>query len=139
MALGNVAIAFVIASLLAACSAGFVKSRPASVSGPSVVEVRADWNDLDAAMQLVVTKAECATVARDELDGGVIRFTLITSTDEDGTLTATPLAPITRESMPIRLECRFGPSGDPSRERLLLDALARRLRQLAGKDWAPAD
>lgn len=90
-------------------------------------------------MQLVVTKAECATVSRDELENGAIRFTLITATDEDGTFTATPLGPITREPMPIRLECRIGAVGDPARERRLIDAAAHRLRQLAGKDWAPAD
>ena len=128
-----------LTGLLEACSAGFIKSRPETTPAPSVLEIRADWNDVDAAMQLIVTKAECATVDRDEVEGGAIRYTLITATDEDGSLSATPLAPITRETMPIRLECQIGPRGDPSRERRLLDALSHRLRQLAGKDWAPAE
>lgn len=133
MSLGAIAAS----SSIPACSAGFVRSHPDSAERVSWIEARGDWNDLDAAMEVAASKVESAVVTREDLPGGVSRFTLVTSTDEDGWLRATALAPITPATLPMRLEARFGATGDSARESRLLEALRARLEQLAGKDWAP--
>lgn len=47
------------------------------------------------------------------------------------------LVPAEAPPQPLELCARVGRTGDPARERLLLDAVARRLGQLAGVDYAP--
>lgn len=106
-------------------------------TGASVV-VRADWDDLDAALELAVRKVEAAVVVRRDPAPGRAEFEIVTATDEPGILTATAGEAPGPRPIPIRLEARVGRFGDRDREGRVLQAWRARLEQLAGVDWAPA-
>lgn len=110
--------------------------------GPSRLEVRADWNDVEASMDVAAPRAELAVLSTEALEHGAsLRFSVVTTTDEYGEITARRdgHGPSDGENIPIVLEARIGRFGDPTRERLILNALARRLDQLHAKATAPLD
>ncbi|MBL8990728.1 MAG: hypothetical protein JNJ48_04010 [Phycisphaerae bacterium] len=110
----------------------------------STVSVRADWDDIDAALDVGLLAGECAVVSDDRPRRGVVAhavtFTLRTIQGEPGTVTFRrqaegPADP--RGPEPITGEAVLGRYRDADRERRLLAAVARRLEALAGVDWAP--
>ncbi len=91
-----------------------------------------DFNDLMAAMDYTQTKTDVA-VEKISQDTGVVIFELVTATDEAGRLECRAV------DRGIEMHARVGLYGDRSRERRILEAMSRRLGQLAGRDWAPVD
>lgn len=128
------------ASLISGCSAGFVRSQPSKPgvnTGFSAVTIRGDWSDVEAAVDVSVTRAEVAVTAT-TFEASRMKFVLVTATDELGELVALREdASGNGENVPIRLEAHFGRFGDAPREVRLLEAVAKRLEQLRGRDVAP--
>jgi hypothetical protein len=100
-------------------------------------EVVADWNDVDAAVEVALHQVQMAMdhteASSDELEK---RFPLWTVTDEPATLTIRREA-IGQESQRLTLEASVGRFGDPARESRLIHAVRHRLKSLAGKTHAP--
>lgn len=110
----------------------------------SSVTVRADWDDVDAALDVGLLDAECAIVSDTRPRRGVryhtVTYTLRTIQGEPGTVTFSrsaegPADP--RGPEPITAQASIGRYRDADRERRLLASVARRLEALAGVDWAP--
>jgi hypothetical protein len=123
------------------CSAGFERSNPAQPSvstGASSLQLRADWSDVEATMEVAAPRAEAAVV-QTLVSPHSIRFTLVTATDEPGEVLAVrdPADSSSGENIQITLSAHFGRFGDSAREQRLLNAMARRLGQLHGTATAP--
>ncbi|MBX3359210.1 MAG: hypothetical protein KF745_12375 [Phycisphaeraceae bacterium] len=114
----------------------------------STLKVEADWYDLDAALLVTAPSIEAAVEAASEPDTNPRLFSLRTIAGEPATLEITaepgpeplpfPRAPA--DSIPpvtMTMRCTVGLMGDPAREKKLLEALAARLRELRGRDFAP--
>ena len=106
----------------------------------SVMTVRGDWNDVEAALLVSLQDAETAVLDQRATEVEQV-FDLLGVEGEPGTLTATRAASEVgnKGPIPIRIECTIGLFGEPQREALLLEAMARRLARLAGVDYAPLD
>ncbi|MGH7132087.1 MAG: hypothetical protein ACREJO_09100 [Phycisphaerales bacterium] len=110
---------------------------------PVHLQCVADWDDLEAALPVGLTDSECAKI--DELPGETANrraWRVLSIAEEYGTVTATrvgPAKPDGKGACTIRLEAQIGRNGDPDREARLVAGMERRLRQLAGVDWAPGD
>lgn len=93
-------------------------------------------------MDVAGPRAELATL-RIVRETNEIRFEVITATDEEGWVTVTREVSMSGddpgEDIPLTLEAQIALFRDPTRERTILKALARRLGQLHGKDTAPLD
>lgn len=127
------------------CGPVLPPADPALVAegSPVHLQVVADWDDLDAALPVGLTDAECAKI--EELPGGTAdrrAWKVLSIAEEYGTVTAMrvgPAKPDGKGSCTIRLEARIGRNGNPDREARLVQGMERRLNQLAGVDWAPGD
>lgn len=129
---------------LPSCGPATPPPDPSLVSRGSPVRttVTGDWDDLNASLQVGLTDAECAEV--EELKGGVdLRVWRVEAiTHEFGTLRIwrdRSKGQNARGSWTLVLEARIGRDGDPEREARLVAGVARRLKELAGVDWAPLD
>jgi hypothetical protein len=103
------------------------------------MEVVADWEDVEPAMEAAVRQAEMAIVDQ-SIGAREKSFELRTVAAQPAHLVATLMSdgPAQRNvSVPIRLEAFVGPFGDAEAERALLQAVVARLRQLRGREWAP--
>jgi hypothetical protein len=113
----------------------------APTPNPAVRAVVAEWRDVERAMEIAVRRAELTILDR-EIGPDSKRFELQSVSAEPGYLVATRQSPGPEgdgAAITIRLETRIGMFGNPAREQELLRALARRLEQLRGREWAPAD
>ncbi|QQS10276.1 MAG: hypothetical protein IPK69_06550 [Phycisphaerales bacterium] len=117
---------------LIGCSAGAVRSVPSYHASDSVLVSIGDFDDLTAAMEYTQTIAEVAVERKSETNG-VVAFEVATATDEAGRLECRAV------DGGIELRARVGLYGDRAREQRILEAMSRRLGQLAGRDWAPVD
>jgi len=109
-----------------------MRSVPSYQTDDSVLVSIGDFDDLTAAMDYTQTKAEVAVEQKSEANGVVV-FHLVTATDEAGRLECRAV------DRGIEMRTRVGLYGDRARERQILEAMSRRLGQLAGRDWAPVD
>lgn len=127
------------------CTAtGFGGARNIISSGrPPETSLRGDWNDLDAAITSGAKAAELAILERNysQSPGGERHFsaTFLASDDRTFTLEASETSRSKDPATPSRisLTTRGVPSRDLEREERLLEGTAERLKDLAGKDWAP--
>jgi len=133
----------VFTSLLAACA---TSQRPESVdpNAPAPAEtVRGDWNDVDAAVEVASMRAQVALLMSSPPmlpdRRRVIRYRLLASDDRQYVLIATQAAAIdgVDASGLIDLVARGTPDRDLRVERILVRETARRLKHLAGREWAP--
>lgn len=94
--------------------------------------VRGDWDDAEAAAIVAAGQNELAILMVAPEGDATLVVDLTTVQDEPVRLTA-------RHAEPgmIEMEARVSRFGDPGRERALLRSMAKRLRDLAGRDWAP--
>jgi hypothetical protein len=101
---------------------GCAAPAPAVENAPqaSRLTVDADWDDVEAAARVAASQAELAILEVEKQDQ-VITIRLRTIAGEPGE---------------VRAE-RNGLFREPASERRLLQAMAKRLRQLAGVDVAP--
>lgn len=142
------AFILVFIPLFQGCSSGTLRSEPspvAAATGPTRTTVRADWSDLEAAMEVAAPRAELAILST-TIGPTLIRFEVLAATDEAGEVLATRLPPTDSlptnthgENIEISLTARIGRFGDTSREIAILDALSKRLSQLHAKATAPLD
>lgn len=105
------------------------------------MHLTADWDDLEAALAVGLPAAEVSPLGPPVHTADRLDLDIRAVTGERGRFTATRLDPPSADADPVsmRLTCRIGPLGDPQRERRLLRAVADRLTQLKGVDWAPLD
>ncbi len=113
--------------------------------GPAV-EVMADWDDLEAAVEVAMGANQLALLHRHDLGPMHREYHMVNVLDAPVVVTARALDAESTEgggdavhgqSIVIELTCRYGWSGDPGRESTIIRAVVRRLRQLHGRDYAP--
>ncbi|MBL8758147.1 MAG: hypothetical protein JNK35_06945 [Phycisphaerae bacterium] len=126
---------------------------PATGEAGSVLQMLADWDDIEAAVDLAVSRSQCGYLEwhSDKPGGGSPVpdpanpdrrrwYTLLTIRD------AQVLLDIRRDSShppsrdapePITIRCRVGPEGDSAYERVILDHLSARLAELRGDRAVP--
>lgn len=128
---------------LAACGATHITINPAIRGDPPTMEVRADWNDVDAAAEVAGPQVELAQLSQSLIelpDGrGQHRYTFLATDDTEYELCVTQAqkgAGVTQPG-PLILTANGVRRRDANREALLVSAAANRLLDLAGKEWAP--
>lgn len=133
--------------VLHGCAAVHFEAAPDPRPIGPVVRVTADWDDLDAAIDVAAGVNQLALVRT--VDPGPMHreFHMVTILDAPVIITArrpdanhassNEADATRRESIDIELACTYGWSGDPGRESTILRAIAKRLRQLHGREYAP--
>lgn len=106
-----------------------------SESGVSRTVVVGDWDDLEAAALAAVDAIDTVVVTTTPDGPDRVIFELKTVRNEDGRLIATKASATGPDR--LNLEATIGRFGDAVRERRLLDAMAARLKQLHGVEFAP--
>ncbi|MEM9064573.1 MAG: hypothetical protein AAGB51_03690 [Planctomycetota bacterium] len=96
------------------------------------VEASGDWDDVEAALIPALGLAEMAQLNA-ELDEGVKRFEIIDALDRRGFVEVLG----NEESGVNELRARIGLTGDPEAAAGLLVGIARRLKDLVGRETAP--
>jgi len=126
----------------------------------AVAALRADWDDLDAALEIALTACELGVLARtpqlveiertdrfgaepypDRVETAR-RWRLVTRDGRRGELRAVrPVedAQAGERGNAIELAARIGPFGTPTEERCLLDTMTARLEDLRGPGARPVD
>jgi hypothetical protein len=102
--------------------------------------IEADWNDIEGSVAVGIGQAEVASEGFTTTPDSYI-YSLRSVGAIPGTLTISraPGSPDDRP-IPLTLSCRFGhfrDEADRQRERRVLEKVAARLRDLAGRDYAP--
>jgi len=125
----------------AACTSSSRSPAPPAFStrdGVPILSIAADWDDADAAVLASVEKIE-AIVTRTNVRSETEReYLLRRTTGERGQLTLRRADPGNLGDLaPITMTCTLGGAGDPAREQKLMAAVAARLEQLKGVDYAP--
>jgi hypothetical protein len=137
----------VVGAVLLALAACAAPGRSPGLSAPvrelgdaSRIVVEADWNDVEGSVAVALGQAEVAsegsTIAPDSYTYALRSVGAIPGTL---TITRAPGAGDDRPA-PITLTCRFGhfrTGADRQREQRGLGRVAARLRDLAGRDYAP--
>lgn len=144
--------------LLPACTS--IRFEPAVDSRPigPIVRIIADWDDLDAAVDVAAGANQLALVRRVDVSPWHAEFYLISVVEKPVLITARAAEPPDRhdssardpsdpseqeprtrwgQSVAIDLTCRYGHGGDAARDSTILRAVARRLAQLHSRDYAP--
>lgn len=104
-----------------------------------------DWDDVEAALEVALSSAELAVIGKaalhvvpaetNEISTRRVAFDLVTVGDEPAAVRFAALR--TGDPTPIEVFARIGRFGDVQLEDRLLAAIAHRLTQLEGKDFAP--
>lgn len=126
-------------ALVWGCTGGKVAAPGSMFQPPSVLAAEGDWDDLAASVQvgaeqseMVVVKQTCA--GNDQTPA---RFELRTNLNEPVVVEASRIAGASAASGTMSLRAGVGRFGDDARERALLAAIARRLHDLRGVEFAP--
>jgi hypothetical protein len=125
---------------LSGCAATKATTPPVDERSGQVT-INADWDDLDASVEVGASQAECVIVSstvekRKAPPLAKREFRLKHVSGRYVTLTASRLSTAVNESK-ITLEVRAEPLRDRDLESLLLYRVSLRLSDLAGKDFAP--
>lgn len=103
----------------------------------------ADWDDVDAAVGVAVGAAEAAVTGARTNGPDERVYYLRTVADEPGILVVSrspePAGAAGSAPSNITLRTSIGRFGNPDRERRLLEAVARRLTDLRGRQYSPLD
>lgn len=114
---------------------------PPTAPNPSTVS--GDWDDCLAAADYAMTAGECAVISTKSQTDRELVLNIRSVADDVGTLSFTKVQPSTgdvaKTGEPIVVEAFLGIAGsrDSTRERRLVAAVVRRLRELQGVEWAP--
>ncbi len=95
--------------------------------------VVADWNDVEAAAIAAMGGNETVITGQSATDREQV-FELLTIMDARGKLVARRDGE-GAEKIPIRLTCELGYFGDPAREKAVVEAAGKRLRELEGVEF----
>lgn len=109
----------------------------ASAASPTSRTIRGDWNDVPAALEVALSRAQMAIIRRTQDGPDLITYELISIGNDPVILTVARAAGAGDDLIDIQLQARAGHFGDPQLELNLLVPLAQRLSQLAGRDFAP--
>jgi len=107
-----------------------------NLGSPQTAKITADWDDVDAAVEVGVPRAEMAVEFSDTPAPDERVFYLRTITAETAKLTIRRTTDAT-EPAEIALEARAGMFGNPAQEKKLLAAVCARLEDLKGVAYAP--
>jgi len=122
--------------------------NPPQADNPS--SILADWSDAEPAAFHALTAGECAILTTERPDDRTLVFNLLSITSDEGELrfvrnspptpTSVPADPgtLTPEKITVSAFLGIASSRDRIRERRLVAASIMRLRELTGRDWAPA-
>ncbi len=119
------------AAQFAGCASKGSDSGPRT-GEPSVMRAVGDYDDLDAAVEAAMIQTELAIVRAGPVPDGGRRYELIDAQGRAGELVIRRVG-----DDEFTLHARLGRFGRPSDEDRLNTAVARRLRQLYGVDFAP--
>lgn len=145
-------LGLIAATLAQGCAGSGARSEAwenealSEVAGGSELLVSADWDDIDAAVDVGVSQVEMAVVSRNAgpgwggRGGDPVRrlFELKTVRDEPAWLEVSRGTSGDAVSR-VALRAKVGRFGDKKREGALLRAVGQRLEVLHGKDWYPLD
>jgi hypothetical protein len=112
--------------------AGGCASGLEPVGEPGARVVVADWDDVDAAVEVAVKRSEVGLAGPARREEGRVVFPIRTISDEAGELVVTR-----GEGDRVTVEASIGRFGDAAWESRVVGAVARRLRELGGVEWAP--
>ncbi|MBX3410903.1 MAG: hypothetical protein KF859_13590 [Phycisphaeraceae bacterium] len=133
----------VLVVLAHGCGVARVPIDRAIEGDPPRIVVIGDWNDVDAAVDVAASRAELAPLSEQStrLRDGTRekRYVLLAADDARALLTVRQGVAGAGEQGPgpIEFEAVMSPRRDEAREKRLLSAAASRLRDLAGREWAP--
>lgn len=112
-------------------------------TAPNPSTVGGDWDDCLAAADYAMTAGECAVISTKSQTDRELVLNIRSVADDLGTLSFTrkQASPgdTSKIGEPIVVEAFLGIAGsrDSTRERRLVAAVVRRLRELQGVEWAP--
>lgn len=136
-------LAFIVLAA-ASCGPTHVAINPSVSGDPPSLRVTADWNDVDAAAEVAGPRVELAMLSSNESEAkpGIAAeklFVFLATDDTEIDLTVRQSRPGAGETAPgvLDMTAAARPRRDRAREATLLSAMARRLADLAGKEWAP--
>jgi hypothetical protein len=102
--------------------------------------VTGDWRNFYAAAMVSVPRVQAAILSREDPEDGRTVVELTTIRELPGRLTAERLGPPSDKPQSIRLTAHIGLIfEDRKAEERLLNAVAGRLHDLAGREFAPLD
>jgi hypothetical protein len=105
--------------------------REAPPTSPAVVVVEGDADDVDSAVYAASMAAQTVDIALDTPGPGRWEYSLLTVDGSPGTLSV-----VQRADGLIEMTCRIGRFGDAEREQHYVAAIAARLEELHGVDYA---
>lgn len=112
-------------------------------AAPNPSTVNGDWDDCLAAADYAMTAGECAVISTQSQTDRALVLNIRSVADDLGTLSFTKGQPSaadpSKAGEPIVVEAFLGIVGsrDTTRERRLVAAVIKRLRELQGVEWAP--
>lgn len=139
VAAGRVMLGLSAACLLGGCT-GVPTLPAAQMARASSERCVADWDDVDAAIDVGASKSEMAVVSWGMNADGERAYKLRTALDEPVWVCAKRVGdPKKEESALLELRARVGRFGDADREERLLRAVRKRLDELCGVATSPLD
>ncbi len=124
------AVAVCLSASLGGCGVPTIAPEPGIGGDPPSIVVKGDWDDLDAAA-VVASKRTSLAILESTAGETQRTFTFLASDDVEFKLTAR------HEGDRIAASVRGVQRRDTARERDLLSVFARRVRDLAGVEYAP--
>jgi hypothetical protein len=99
----------------------------------------ADWDDVDTAVDAGAARAECAAGKGHSNPEGTFREYSIKHVSGRAGSVVVSSERAGPDPRPVRVSCQMGPMRDEAIERTVVRAIVRRLDQLRGKEYAPAE
>lgn len=112
-------------------------AKTAETGRSTALVVEGDWDDVDAAILVGLEQAEMAQLRRRSPGPDEVVVELLTLRDQPGTLRLTREPPTGDGPTRITIEASVGRVREPDLERRLVRAVARRLEDLRGVEFAP--
>lgn len=124
---------------------GCAGDGPLLVGTAERAQLVADWNDIDAAVEVGAGQNEMAVVSTESPSEDERVFELRTAGAEPGRVVARRSGVMQASGaksvgpQAIDLQAQVGRFGDSKREKRLIASIRKRLGDLTGVDWAPID
>ena len=132
----SVAISLFLGMILSGCATSATSSTR-DRRGPAAITIQADWDDIDAAVETGVAKAEAVVVRSSAApDGMQHRYELKHVSGVTGVLNAR-VEGSGKDPRSITLSCTMGAMENAGVAKNIVDRVARRLAELKGVEVAP--
>ncbi len=133
----SVSISLIVGSALTGCTSSGAAPSIRDRRGPAQLRIEADWDDVDAAVEVGVGQAEAVVVHSEPSPDGLAKgYQLKHVSGVTGVLTAR-IAPDGKDPQPISFTCTMGAMENGGLAQTILDRIGRRLKDLKGKEVAP--